>query len=530
MIADWLMGVMSNLVMSHLISLLLLVGLNYYIWLQAGRTVLMKSYLALSLGPFLWIVGKLFKTVAPTIGLRWTFIMVQYLGMSILGPAFVVFCLTYLLKRRPSSFLLTALFLPTTILYLLVLTNPLHHWFYPVFTFYRDSFGPVFYILKYVLYGCTASGFVLLVIALFKHRRKHVIQSILFILAALVPLAGSFYYPNLGNKFSNLRFDIIPLCFNATFLFFGIAVFRYDFLDISPIARRQVLDALEEGVRIRDAGGIVLYSNRSADDAFSSEHNGQYRIGEYTIPGKHHGPSLSMELLIDVSAENQRKNSIKERTDILRRLAQEEEESIRQEREILFMRQRNFAAQEIHDILGHSLTLFIARLEALKILDESGDLPRKLEEAFSRFSRWKDDLSSTLSEKPHFEETESVLLSEWLNLLIQPCKDIVCTVELIIRGTEKPLRVDTVRQVFAAVRESLTNSLRHGRADHVVISVSFDTQCRIVIMDNGIGCGNVQEGNGLDGIRKRLESLKGTVAFASSRDEGFISRLNFHAY
>ncbi|MBN1648507.1 MAG: hypothetical protein JW874_10795 [Spirochaetales bacterium] len=529
MIADWLMGVISNMVLSHLVSLLLLAGLNYYIWLQAGRTVLLKSYLVLSLGPFFWIVGKLLKTVAPTIGLRWTFIMVQYFGMSLLGPAFVVFCLTCLLRRSPAILLLVALFFPATVLYILILTNPVHGWFYPVFTFYRDSFGPVFHVLKYEIYLCTVFGFMLLLIAFFKYRRKHTIQSILFILAALVPLIGSFYYPNLGDRFSTLRFDIVPLCFNITFLFFGIAVFRYDFLDIPPIARRQVLDTLEEGVQIRDADGMVLYKNHSALRAAGTASSGCYRVKKYRISGKHHGSYLNMELMTDITEESIRKQGIRQRTDIIKKLAEEEEKSIRQEREILFMRQRNTAAREIHDILGHSLTLLIARLEALQLMEKPKEILIKLEEAFSHFCQWKEHLSSALSEKSFTDMHADGLLSEWLFLLTGPCRDAGCSVELVLRGKEKPLRIDTVRQIFAAVRESLTNSIRHGKAKQVLISVSFDQGCHILIMDNGIGADDWKEGDGLVGIRNRLASLGGNVYYTSSRDDGFISRFSLPA-
>ena len=47
------------------------------------------------------------------------------------------------------------------------------------------------------------------------------------------------------------------------------------------------------------------------------------------------------------------------------------EEKIIQEREILFIQQKNQAAQELHDIIGHSLTVFIAQLEAMKLIDDS---------------------------------------------------------------------------------------------------------------------------------------------------------------
>lgn len=526
MIADWLMEAMSNLVMSHLLSLLLLVGLNYYIYLKARRTPLLTGYLLLSSGPFLWILGKLLKTVAPSLWLRWSFIMIQYLGMSILGPAFVIFCLVYLRNRMPSLPFILGIVFPSTVLYILVLTNPLHHWFYPVFTFYRDSFGPVFYLLKYEIFICTGIGFFILLFALLRSRNKQAVQSILFILAAAVPLIGSFYYPSLGNLYSGLRFDIVPLCFNLTFLFFGLAVFRYDFLDIPPIARRQVLDALVEGIGIRDGRGRVLYENRAAEAAWSKP--GRYfNHREHALQGKSNGQALSLKVTLDITEAKERRRKIRRKTRTIRKLEARERENIRQERELLFLHQRNRAAREIHDLMGHSLTLFIARLEALRLLGNPAGVYPDVKEAFSQFSRWKYELRATMSDTADAAGSAKVLLSEWIENLVAPCKDTVCAVDLISRGIEVPMGIDTVRQVFAAVRESLTNSLRHGRATRILISIHFDTDCRVLVMDNGLGCPGIQEGNGLEGIRMRFDSLGGNAGFSSSPEEGFISRFSF---
>lgn len=525
MLAEWLMKAMSNMVTSHILSLLLLVGFNYYIYLRAEKTPLMITYMILSTGPFLWILGKLLKTVSPVIGLRWSFIMMQYLGMSILGPSFFIFCLTWFLSHSIRRRLLMLCYLPASILYLLVLTNPLHYQFYPVFTFYHDSFGPVFYALKIEIYLFLGLGFIFLILAVLRHRKKRIFQSFLFMLAAIAPLAGSFYYPSLGTRFSGLRFDIVPLCFNITFLFFGIAVFRYDFLNISAVAHRQLLHALKEGICIRNSRGRAVYRNRFFDFLTDSMQKKSQKRSVYRIPGRFHGSFLDVESTIDVSVETERKEEIKKRTDMISSLTKSIEEKINQEREILFIQQRNQAAQKLHDILGHSLTVFIAQLEAMKLIDNSVKRKNQYKKIYRQFNQGKTDLESALDSRLENEVPEYMLLSRQLQPLIRSCDTEKFRAELVVKGNEPSLSIETVRNIYALVRESLTNSLRHGMADYVLVSLSFAKGLKLLIMDNGMGCDVITEGTGLEGIRKRSELLGGSIRFTSIPGEGFYTHL-----
>lgn len=75
---------------------------------------------------------------------------------------------------------------------------------------------------------------------------------------------------------------------------------------------------------------------------------------------------------------------------------------------------------------------------------------------------------------------------------------------------------------FRVVQESVTNSIRHGKASLVTVSIEEkDTKTILRIADNGTGCDTLQEGNGLQGVRERLAKINGTVEFKSTAN-GFI--------
>jgi signal transduction histidine kinase len=79
-----------------------------------------------------------------------------------------------------------------------------------------------------------------------------------------------------------------------------------------------------------------------------------------------------------------------------------------------------------------------------------------------------------------------------------------------------------VLSLYRIIQEALSNCIRHAGATR--FGVSFDladggARLDVVIEDDGVGFGVVEEGRGLGNIRKRAEKLGGTVEFGSG-DEG----------
>ena len=74
--------------------------------------------------------------------------------------------------------------------------------------------------------------------------------------------------------------------------------------------------------------------------------------------------------------------------------------------------------------------------------------------------------------------------------------------------------------IYRIVQESVTNAIRHGKADVIDIGIGReDGLLNIKIKDNGIGCGKVYKGFGLHHMQERLSLLKGTLSYDGS--DGF---------
>jgi nitrate/nitrite-specific signal transduction histidine kinase len=90
------------------------------------------------------------------------------------------------------------------------------------------------------------------------------------------------------------------------------------------------------------------------------------------------------------------------------------------------------------------------------------------------------------------------------NELLKMAEMIGCKVEFI---GEQPTERRALLLLYAAIREALTNAVRHAGADRLIVEIRHDERCcRVTIASNGrTGVTSIQEGGGLSDLRRRLE-------------------------
>lgn len=188
------------------------------------------------------------------------------------------------------------------------------------------------------------------------------------------------------------------------------------------------------------------------------------------------------------------------------------------------LKERSRIAREIHDTLGHSLTGAIIQLEvARKLIDKNSD---KALEAIIRSqeitrSGFNDVKRAIKALNP--SGIEELSLSECVHQLIQEARD---SYNFNIEGDidlSDDLSDDLKIPVYRIIQELITNSIRHGQANNMELTMEcHDGILRIQSHDNGKGgCSKLQEGNGLRGIRERIDQLYGQVRFSSQEGKGF---------
>jgi signal transduction histidine kinase len=211
------------------------------------------------------------------------------------------------------------------------------------------------------------------------------------------------------------------------------------------------------------------------------------------------------------------------------KVANEKLENYAKESEqIAKMKERNRLAREIHDILGHSLTGIATGLEAsIELLEVNFEVAKnqlfKIQEIAKKGLV---DVRRSVKELK-IDAIEKYELIPAIEKLIEERNQFSNTnVTLVIEGEVMRMNADEEQTIYRVVQESVTNAIRHGKAHHIWVKISFGYyQLDIVITDDGVGCGEISKGFGLTHIEERIKMLNGTVEFNSTTDGGFTTKL-----
>ncbi len=85
--------------------------------------------------------------------------------------------------------------------------------------------------------------------------------------------------------------------------------------------------------------------------------------------------------------------------------------------------------------------------------------------------------------------------------------------------------------VYTVVRRKQSRTcFGHSKAKNLWIQlIQQDADIQLSIKDDGCGCDELVEGNGLRGIQSRIEEMGGTLEFSSRANGGFIVAMSVPA-
>jgi two-component system sensor histidine kinase DesK len=168
--------------------------------------------------------------------------------------------------------------------------------------------------------------------------------------------------------------------------------------------------------------------------------------------------------------------------------------------------ERERIARDLHDVLGHTLSVITLKSElAGKLIDRDPERAGKEIREVSEISRQalsevRDAIRGYRSKGLAAELAQAKTTLETAGLTVQ-C-DAASTVKL-------PAVQESVLSLV--VREGVTNVVRHAQARSCRLRLEqHNGTCSLEIEDDGLGSSG-EEGNGLRGMRERVEMLGGTL-------------------
>jgi signal transduction histidine kinase len=204
------------------------------------------------------------------------------------------------------------------------------------------------------------------------------------------------------------------------------------------------------------------------------------------------------------------------------------------EKDLALADERARAARELHDGLGHDLTLIGMSLDfALRTRDQD------------RHSAWQEVESARVQVGSSLQD-----MRRWvralhpvraapgsgavaaLSAIADGFKGTDLDVTIVANGQDRQLQHDALLFVHRFAQEGLTNVLRHCGPADVVISYGCDAgRITLTITDDGgprPDSDSIKDGFGLRSLKERADALGGRVD-ASRHESGFVLRADFPA-
>ena len=226
-----------------------------------------------------------------------------------------------------------------------------------------------------------------------------------------------------------------------------------------------------------------------------------------------------LQLLIDaVLSEHESRKKLALAHDRLREYALRIED-------VATLQERNRIAREIHDSLGHSLTVFNLHVEAaLKLL------PSDREEATELLIEAKQVGATALKEvrqsvaKLRSDPLQGKSLSRAIASVIEDFQRSTAISPQCNINISRPVPEEVKIAAYRILQEALTNICKYAEATEVSIAIETTTELKLTVKDNGKGFSLEENttGFGLQGMQERTKALGGTFQIITAPSQGCI--------
>jgi signal transduction histidine kinase len=177
-------------------------------------------------------------------------------------------------------------------------------------------------------------------------------------------------------------------------------------------------------------------------------------------------------------------------------------------------------ARELHDAVGHDVSLMVVQAEALAAVtgDERADAiaalgRRTMGELHRTLKVLRDDAAH--APQPGMESLDTVL---------DGARAAGVPITFTVEGAPRALPAGLDASAFRIVQEAVTNVIRHAGGAPASVTVHYGSDAlELVVADEGSGAAAGRGGHGLVGMRERVAAFGGTLE-AGPRDHGFVVR------
>lgn len=250
-----------------LVSSTMVLGLSFYIGFKLEDSVRWIAFTMISFSLWGFFYGV--ELTQTSIDSMLFLTKLQYIGLVMAPACWVMFSLKYTgYDNSSSKWVYPSLFIFPILIYSIVLTNSFHHLHYKSnwlitsgpFPMLGIEKGPMYMVQVIYSYFFYFWGTYILW-RRFQFANKHYkLQTRLLILGGFFPLIiNVFYQTSWFKPYEGL--DMTPYAFIFTYFLLGIAILRFNLLNLKPFARDKILEVMSRGVLVFDHRDKVVDFN-----------------------------------------------------------------------------------------------------------------------------------------------------------------------------------------------------------------------------------------------------------------------------
>jgi len=193
--------------------------------------------------------------------------------------------------------------------------------------------------------------------------------------------------------------------------------------------------------------------------------------------------------------------------------------------------QRLQISRDLHDNIGSQLTFIISSVDNIKFAFDLKN--NKLDGKLSSISDFAKDTIIELRDTI-WAMNKSEITFEDLQIRIhnfiekaKQAKDTI-TFNFTIQNDVKTTKLSSIEgmNIYRTIQEAINNSIKYANATQIDIEVNqLNNKKQITIIDNGIGFNKheIEKGNGLQNMQKRIEEINGQFSLESSKNGTIIT-------
>jgi len=209
----------------------------------------------------IWNIGANLERSAYIKGyVNMVFVNISFFAVFFTPISVLSLCVIYAKTSIKFKYRYLLLFIVPMLSTIIILTNNYHHLFFEKYSFLRDdvTFGKYFVFHSIYSYSLMLIGIIYMLYFTIKNTGVFSKQSIFMTLGIVFPLFINVLYT---LKIIVLTNSATPISFSIAIVFFYIAIFKYDFLSVMPIAMQTVIDRISNGILVIDMQGRIIDYN-----------------------------------------------------------------------------------------------------------------------------------------------------------------------------------------------------------------------------------------------------------------------------